>query len=162
MMRHIVEFTVKWKAPGRRPGGTVTVTVSVFKSESLKVTGKSSDRRRPGRTVTVRFNGRTSGYWNSDRSRATQLGDSGLTPGRHCLGLWPGPGRRQLWKLSSQNVLRFFCGLSEAAEGSRCNGCPIKSVSERRSERNRMSASDHMIWVSSVSCQCGEWSSRGR
>ena len=39
---------------------------------------------------------------------------------RHSLGLWPGPGRRQLWKLSSQNVLRFFCGLSEAAEGSRC------------------------------------------
>ena len=40
----------------------------------------------------------------------------------------------------AQNVLRFFCGrLSEAAEDSRCNGCPIKSVSERRSERNRMS-----------------------
>ena len=33
---------------------------------------------------------------------------------RHSLpvGLWPGPGRRQLWKLSSQNVLRFFCSLS--------------------------------------------------
>ena len=60
---------------------------------------------------------------------------------RHSLGLWPGPGRRQLWKWSSQNVLRFFCGLSEAAEDSRCNGCPIKSVSERRSERNRMSRS---------------------
>ena len=55
------------------------------------------------------------------------------------LGLWPGPGRRQLWKLSSQNVLRFFFGLSEAAEDSSCNGCPIKSVSERRSERKSMS-----------------------
>ena len=44
-------------------------------------------------------------------------------------------GRRKLWKLSSQNVLRFFCGPSEAAEDSRCNGCPVKSVSERRSER---------------------------
>ena len=41
--------------------------------------------------------------------------------------------------MSSLNVLRFFCGLSEAAEDSRCNGCPIKSVSERRSERNKMS-----------------------
>ena len=39
---------------------------------------------------------------------------------RHSLGLWPGPGRRQLWILASQNVLRFFCGLSEAAEDSRC------------------------------------------
>ena len=58
---------------------------------------------------------------------------------RHSLGLWPGPGRRQLWKLSSQNVLRLFCGLSEAAEDSRRNGCPLKSVSERCSERNRMS-----------------------
>ena len=62
-----------------------------------------------------------------------------IIPFRHSLGLWPGPGRRQLWKLSSQNVLRLFCGLSEAAEDSRCNGCPIKNVSERRSERNRMS-----------------------
>ena len=25
---------------------------------------------------------------------------------RHSLGLWPGPGRRQLWKVSSQNVAR--------------------------------------------------------
>ena len=52
----------------------------------------------------------------------------------HSLGLWPGQGRRQLWKLSSQNVLRFFCGLSEAAEDSRCNGCPIKSVSDSDSD----------------------------
>ena len=60
------------------------------------------------------------------------------------LGLWPGPGRRQLWKLSSQNVLRFFCGLSEAAEGSRCNGCPIKSVSERLSEKIECLISNHL------------------
>ena len=44
---------------------------------------------------------------------------------RHSLGLWPGPGRRQLWTLSSQNVLRFFCGFSEAADDSHCNGCPL-------------------------------------
>ena len=53
----------------------------------------------------------------------------------------PSPGRRPLWKLSSRRMFcGSFCGLSEAAEDSRCNGCPIKSVSERRSEReNRMS-----------------------
>ena len=57
-------------------------------------------------------------------------GGSGVQLGP--LRVWPGPGRRQprLWKLSSQNVLRSCCGLSEAAEDSRCNGCPIKSVSE--------------------------------
>ena len=42
-------------------------------------------------------------------------GSSQLGP----LRVWPEPGRRQLWKLSLQNVLLFFCGLSEAAEDSR-------------------------------------------
>ena len=71
--------------------------------------------------------------------RAAAAGPGPLTqapgPGRvdaarNSLGFWPGPEAAvELY------VLRFFCGLSEAAEDSRCNGCPIKSVSERRSER---------------------------
>ena len=80
--------------------------------------------RRPSRSVTdrrysslnislnisvlsprVRF-----GHRDGHRRRSPWRPPSHLGP-----GLWPGPGRRQLWQLSSQNVLRFFCGFSEAA-----------------------------------------------
>ena len=47
---------------------------------------------------------------------------------RHSLGLrpGPGPGRRPLPKLSSRRMFcGSFCGLSEAAEDNRCNGCSI-------------------------------------
>ena len=59
---------------------------------------------------------------------------------RHSLGLWPGPGRRQLWKLSSQNVLRFFCGLSEAAEdrGPSCDGVRPKKHATRQRVRGEI------------------------
>ena len=102
--------------------------------------------------------------------------ESGPGPGRgshgdrdrHChesqlgpLCQWPGPGRRQLWKLSSRNVLRFFrvCGLSEAA----LRGQPLQRLSYkerlraeprlRRSERlgNRMS--DHESPRGPITCE---------
>ena len=59
---------------------------------------------------------------SSLRSRTPSAPGAGVQSrcaGHYSLGLWRGPGRRrQLCKLSSQNVLRFSCGLSEAAEDS--------------------------------------------
>ena len=80
----------------------------------------------------------------------TLMNHSGNTPGQGTsasaaskpgpasqLGPLARPGPEEAVEIVTKNVLRFFCGLSEAAEDNRCNGCPIKSVSERRSDSSR-------------------------
>ena len=123
-LRDSVIVTVLDSDPGQVPG-----RVRVTSPPGRRGSDSESVTRRPGPGVTHMMR----------PVRRTSLSDSHSLPVSltESHGVWPGPGRRQLWILSSQNDLRFFCGLSEAAEDSRCNGCSIKSVSESlgRSER---------------------------
>ena len=79
-------------------------------AEEVKSLSNESDAHRqtappgpagPGRPGRARHTGAPPG-----RVQVWPPASESPRPGRrHSLGLWPGPGRRQLWKLSSQNVL---------------------------------------------------------